>query len=188
MRRMLLVAIAVAVGLAVMPAAADQKRVVDGNDTTGPLDIHWIKHAHRTNAKGQRQLVHTVRLYERWPVRRLRHRGYVHLFFQLRGHPGNPEERTLWIIYENGKLKAEMYNTLGDPPKYLRDVRLWRPDGRTVKVAFRKSLLRRRDFNYYKWGALSYIEGRHPLCGRSQGCGDFAPDVRDGKRYVRHQL
>lgn len=180
--------VAVIVALGVLPAAADENQVRDGDDTRGPLDIAWIKHGHRTKANGQRQLVHTIRLYERWPVRRLRHRGYIHLFFDLRGHPGNPEERTLWIIYEDGKLKAEMYNTLGDPPKYLGDVPLWRPNGRTVKVAFRKSLLRRRDFDYYKWGALSYIEAGHPLCGRSQGCGDLAPDVGDGKRYVKHDL
>ena len=175
-------------GSVALPAGADQRRARDADDTKGPLDIAWIKHGHRTNTRGVRQLVHTVRLYKRWPARRLRHRGYVHLFFQLRGHPGNPEERTLWIVYEKGKLRARMYNALGDPPKFLANVGLWRPDGRTVKVTFRKSLLRRRPFDHYKWSALSYIEGGHPLCGRSNGCGDFAPDLKRGKRYLRHDI
>jgi len=180
--------LAVVIGALLVPAGADERRRRDGDDTTGPLDIAWIKHAHRTSPRGVRQLVHTVRLYERWPANRLRHRGYIHLFFQLKGHSGSPEERTLWIIYKDGRLRARMYNTLGDPPKFLAKVGLWRTNGRAVKVAFRKSLLRRRAFSRYRWGALSYIEGDHPLCDRSQGCGDFAPDLRRGKRYVRHEL
>jgi len=173
---------------ALLPARADNRRRWDGNDTRGPLDIASIKHAHRTNDRGNRQLVHTVRLFEGWPVKRLRHQGYIHLFFQLPGHPGNPEERTLRITYDDGRLRGEMFNSLGDPPRFLAKVAVWRPNPKTVKAAFRKTLLRRRSFDAYQWSALSYVEDRHPLCNRSAGCGDWAPNVRRGKRYVRHDV
>ncbi|HVM36008.1 MAG TPA: hypothetical protein VM784_11780 [Actinomycetota bacterium] len=52
----------------------------------------------------------------------------------------------------------------------------------------RKSLLRRRSFDAYKWSALSFVEGRHRLCDRSNGCADWAPDLRRGKRYLRHDI
>jgi hypothetical protein len=170
------------------PATADERRSRDGDDASGPLDIAWIKHAHRINASDVHQLVHTVRLYQPWPVEQLRHRGYILLFFQLPGHRGNPEERTLWITYRRGSLQAKMYNTLGDPPRFLARVTLWRPNPTTVKVAFRKRLLRHRDFDRYEWGALSFVEERHRLCGGSQDCDDFAPDLRNGKNYVAHRL
>lgn len=183
-----LVSATLIVATAFSPAVGDERLSRDGNDANGPLDIAWIKHAHRINSRDVRQLVHTVRLYEPWPVEELRHRGYIHLFFQLAGHRNNPQERTLWITYEDGKLEAKMYSTLGDPPKFLANVTMWRPDPKTVKVAFRKRLLRHREFARYKWGALSFVEERHRLCPGPEDCDDFAPDLRNGKNYVTHRL
>lgn len=163
---------------------ADTKRVQDRDDAKGPLDIAWIKHEHRTNAAGVRRLVHTVRLYERWPVDRLRHRGFINVFFDLRGNRDWREERALYITYHKGKLRAELLNFAADPPTFLRIVPLWRPNRRTVKFALRKSDLRRRSFSYYRWLAVSVIEERHPLCGHSGSCDDHAPN----RGYVRHDL
>lgn len=163
---------------------ADTKRVDDPDDAKGPLDIAWIKHEHRTTAAGVRQFVHTVRLYERWPVDRLRHRGFINLFFDLRGNRDWREERAVYITYKKGKLRAELFNFAADPPTFLRTVPMWRPNERTVKFALRESDLRRRPFSYYRWFAVSFIEERHPLCGRSGGCNDYAPK----RGYVRHDL
>lgn len=163
---------------------ADTKRVDDPDDAKGPLDIAWIKHEHRTTSAGVRRLVHTVRLYERWPVHRLRHRGFINLFFDLRGKRDWREERAVYITYDNGKLKAELFNFAADPPMFMRTLPLWRPNGRTVKFAVRRSDLRRRPFGYYRWLALAFVEERHPLCGTPGGCHDHAPD----RRYLRHDL
>lgn len=169
-------------------ARADTRRWHDGNDARGPLDIAAIAQGHRIGPNGVRQLVHTVRLRRAWPVKKLRHRGFVHLTFDRPGHRGSPPERTVWIVYRRGRLVATMYNTLGDPPKRLARVALWRPDWRTVKVAFPKTLLKRRGLERYKWDALSFVEGRHELCPDPDGCTDLAPDPQKGRRYVRHVL
>ena len=170
--------------LAGASAGADTERVLDRDDAKGPLDIAWIKHEHRTTTEGVPRLVHTIRLHERWPVDRLRDRGFIHLFFDLRGDRDWREERAVYISYERGELRAELFDFAADPPTFMRTVPLKRPDGRTIKVALRKSDLRRRPFSYYRWVALSFIEERHPLCGRRGGCDDNAPD----RGYVRHAV
>lgn len=180
----ILVAVLIVMGLNLFPAAADEKRFRDGNDAKGPLDIAWVKHGHRTNAKGQRQLVHTIRLFERWPVRRLKHRGFINLFFDLKGDPDWREERAIYITYHDGHLRAELVNFAADPPKFMRLVPMWRPNARTVKVAFRKSALRGRSFSFYRWKAISFIEEDHRLCGEAGGCADGVPQ----RRYLRHTL
>lgn len=168
-------------------AVADRARVRDGNDARGPLDVARIAHGHRVGPKGVRQLVHTIRFRRAWPVKKLRHRGFVHLDFDLRGHRDSPQERSIWITYRKGRLIATMYATLGDPPKRLARVALWRPDWRTVRVAFPSSLLRKR-LERYKWNALSFVEGRHDLCSRRDGCADWAPNPGGRSRFVRHVL
>lgn len=178
------IAVSLLAGVLMMPATGDERRVRDGNDAHGPLDIAWVKHGHRTNAKGQRQLVHTIRLFERWPVQRLRHRGFIHLLFDLKGNPNWREEREVVISYEDGRLRAELIDFAADPPTFMRTVPMWRPNGRTIKVAFRRWALRRRSFSFYRWKALSFIEERHPLCGRSGGCADLVPK----RYYIRHEL
>lgn len=166
-----------------VPAAgADGKRRRDGNDARGPLDIARVAHGHR----GER-LAHTIRLRRAWPVKKLRHRGFAHIYFELRGHPGNPPERTLQIVYERGQLVARMYNSLGDPPRHIRRVALRRPDRRTVRVLFPKKLVR-KGVHRYKWNAVTFVEGGHDLCRRRAGCTDWAPDLRRGFRYVKHVL
>lgn len=173
--------------LSVASLRADTRRWPDGNNARGPLDIASISHGHRIGPKGVPQLVHTVRLHRSWPVKKLRHQGYVHLTFDRPGRPGSPQERVLWIVYKRGHLIARMFSSLGDPPKYLGRVALWRPDWRTVKVAFPKTLLKRRGLERYRWNAFSIVEGRHELCPRDV-CQDLAPNPSDGRRYVKHVL
>ncbi len=163
-------------GVALAPVTAGERRVQDGNDAHGPLDVAWVKHGHRTNAEGQRQLVHTIRLFERWPVKRLRHRGFINLFFDLRGNQNWRPEREIVISYVDGGLRAELVNFAADPPQFMHFVPMWRPDARTVKVAFRRSALRERKYGYYEWHTVSFIEERHPLCDRPGGCSDNVPN------------
>jgi hypothetical protein len=167
---------------------ADTRRWRDGNDARGPLDIALVSQGHRMGPKGVPQLVHTIRLHRAWPVKKLRHQGFVHVLFDRKGHPNGPEERNLWIVYRGGHLVATMYNSLGDPPKRLARVALWRPDWRTVKVAFPKTLLKRRGLERYKWSVLSFVEARHELCPRRDGCSDLAPNPANRRRYVKHVL
>lgn len=170
--------------LLVPVSVADEHRVRDGADAHGPLDLARVKHGHRTTPAGVRRLLHIVRLDERWPVEKLRHQGYVHLFFDLPGRPDWREERAVWVTYDNGRLRAELVNFAADPPFVMREVRLRRPDGRTLRISFRRSALRRRPFVRYDWYVISNIEQRHPLCGGRDDCHDRAPDGRQ----IRHRL
>lgn len=170
------------------PGLADERTFRDPARAKGVLDIEAIRHSHRANEKGVRQLVHTIRLEQAWPVKKLRHRGFVHVNFQLPGHPGSPEERAVWIVYRRGHLVAKMYRTLGDPPALVGRAALWRPDWRTVKVAFPKSWLRARPLDAYKWNAVAFVEDGTDFCPRKDACFDWAPNPANDRRYVRHRL
>lgn len=170
------------------PLRADTKRWFDGDDARGPLDIAAISHGHRMGPKGGRQLVHTIRFHRAWPVRKLKHRGFAHVQLDRRGHRDGPQEREVWIVYRRGHLIATMYNTLGDPPKKLARVQLWRPDRRTVKIAFPKKLIKRRGLERYKWSVIAFVESGHELCPKRDACSDLAPNPANGRRFVRHVL
>lgn len=163
--------------LALPVAHADEGTAFDGNDAPGPLDIRSLAHSHRVNDRGVTQLVHTVRLYERWPVQRLRHRGYINLFLDLPGNDGWREERAVYISYEDGRLRAEMIDQSVDPPEPMGYVPLRRPNRRTMKVLLRQSHLG-LGVSSYRWHAVSYVEARHDLCGRSGGCSDITGRLR----------
>ena len=190
MRARIVLLLVATLALSAAPIAsvrADRARHRDRNDARGPLDVAAISHRHRTTSEGRDLLVHTIRLHEAWPVKKLRHRGFANVYFELPGHPGSPPERALQIEYESGRLVAHMYDSQGDPPRLVRRVRLNRPDWRTVRVVFTKSLLR-KGLERYKWNAVTFVEGGHELCSRRGGCADWAPDIRKGLRYVRHVL
>lgn len=187
-RAVLLVVVLLASLGASSPLRADTRRWRDGTNARGPLDVARIAQGHRMGPKGVPQLVHTIRLHRAWPVKKLRHQGFVHVMFDRKGHRDGPQERMLRIVYRKGRLVAAMFASLGDPPKRLARVALWRPDWRTVKVAFPKTLLKRRGLARYKWSVISVVEGRHDLCPKRDACIDLAPNPDDGGRYVRHVL
>lgn len=189
MRRtgLVLGAVLLAATLTTPAALADGAKLRDRNDTRGVLDVSRISHGHRTTRAGEHQLVHTIRLHDPWPVKKLRDHGFALIYFELAGHPDNPPERTLQIEYEDRRLVAHMYNSMGDPSKHMRKVALWRPDWRTVRVAFPKALLR-KSLQRYKWNAVTFVDEREGMCSRGGGCTDWAPNLSDGLEYVRHVL
>ncbi len=109
-------------------------------------------------------------MQESWRLRALRPgRGELALLFDLDGKivDGHPEfERGLVIWASGGRLHAEMR---GGRNQVLGRVKVCRPNNRTVKVAFRKALLRPR-LAEYRWFARTLVyEGEH-ISG-----GDAAP-------------
>ena len=168
-------------------ALADGKRVRDRNDTRGVLDIATVSHGHRRTSTGERRLVHTIRLREAWPVKKLGHEAFALIYFELKGNPDSPPERTVQIEYEKGRLVARMFDLLVDPSRHLGRVALWRPDWRTLRVSFPKSLLR-EGLQRYKWNAVTFVEKGRGVCPRTGGCVDWAPDTKRRLQYVRHVL
>jgi hypothetical protein len=169
-------------------APADVQRKPDPPDNPSALDIQWIQHSHRTSPKGKHQLVHTIRTYGPWRKRILERHGKITLEFDLRGNSGNPPERSIWIDHKNGRLRAIMYRTLGDPPARLVKLPVWRPDRHTIKVAFAPRWLRTRDLSFYRWAASVSLDSSHPSCTERFSCNDRAPDGGTNRRYFHHQI
>jgi hypothetical protein len=163
-------------------ALADRRTVADVVDErAAPLDIASIGHGH--DARGR--LVHTVRMRESWRLRALRPgRGELALLFDLDGEliNGHPQfERAVVIWTSGGRLRAEMR---GRRNQVLGRVNVWRPNDRTVKVAFRQALLRRRLAEYHWFASTLVYEGEHVRGG------DDAPGERTSSipETLTHQL
>ncbi|MDQ3952929.1 MAG: hypothetical protein M3279_08220 [Actinomycetota bacterium] len=167
------------------PAAwSDGGSARDRNDARGPLDIARVSHAHRGSA-GSATLVHTMRLRSAWPVKKLRGNAFALFYFDLRGRRGAGAERTVQVQYENGRLVAHMFDQVNSG-QHVGAVTLRRPDRRTIRVSFPKSMLR-KGLRSYKWNAATLVETPRGTC-RSPGCIDWAPHGRKGLRYVKHAL
>lgn len=136
-------------------ALADTRSVRDGVDErAAPLDIRSIGHGH----DARRRLVHRVTMREPWRLRALRPgRGELALLFDLDGKivdgHGLEFERALVVWAGGGRLHAEMRTPRN---RVLGRVKVWRPNNRTVKVAFRKALLRRGLVEYH-WFARTLV-------------------------------
>ena len=171
------------------PAGADTAARVDPDDAAGVLDMSEVAHAHRV-AHGRNKLVHTVTTYEAWDLRDVNGNDSIQIEFQLPGrNRTNPPERLLVISVKDGDLKAKLYSTLGDPPKFLANLSLTRPTDRSVRVTFGKHLLR-KGLSSYRYRVFSYYEKSGTDCRRAEPCTDDAPDSQpSGSRgWIRHDL
>lgn len=183
--RILTVALTAALltSIALPGALADGRGRSDGNDARGPLDIARISHAHRGSGSSA-TLVHTMRLHEAWRANKLRDRAFAVFSFDLRGRRGAGHERTVQVWYQKGALVADMFDHVG-AGHYVGPVTLRRPNARTIRVSFHKSMLR-KGLRSYKWRAATVVK-RHGKCGGRNGCIDWAPDGRR-VRDLTHRL
>lgn len=175
--------------LGVAPALADSAAFEDADDSAGVLDILGAGHGH-DRVSGKRVLVHSISTFEGWDRGDLNKNSSLQIEFQLPGrNRTSPPERLLVISARNQRLRAKMYSTLGDPPKFLANVSLTRPSRRTVEVAFPKKLLR-RSLDRYRYRVFTYYLKRGTACGAPEGCSDDAPDARaNGNRnWILHDL
>jgi hypothetical protein len=175
--------------LVVVPAGADDAAESDPNDSAGVLDVAAVGHGHAT-VNGKHKLQHTIETYESWNLSDINSNDSLQIEFQL---PGNnrtsPPERLIVINEKNGELKAKIYDTRGDPPRFLANLSLSRPTTDSVVVTFAKKWLR-KGLDHYKYRVFAYFEKRGTACHRPEGCSDDAPDARpNGNRnWIRHDL
>ncbi|MFN2595337.1 MAG: hypothetical protein ABR579_10675 [Actinomycetota bacterium] len=146
------------VPLVVMPsqsAHADFQRHMDGNDVHGRLDIRSVSAGH--GAK-RGVVVHTLKTFGRWHSRLLRPSDvYVAFDVDPRGDTNNG--RAIWVDYNKNGLRVRIrgYGTDSPGPTYGHG-HAWRPNLRTLKVAFSLRDLPRTMRDGYRWRAWSSYE------------------------------
>ncbi len=161
-------------------ATGDEVTVRDNlrRDAGGPLDLAAVSHGHR----GAR-LVHTLRTYEPWRGRWLRGRtNNIQLTFDRQDGGQHRVERVLAVDYFEGELIARMLNVTGDRIRVVGYAKIERPHRRILTLVFPQRLLKRREFDAYRWGAYVFYAG--PGC--ESYCGDEIP--RSGAPRILHDL
>lgn len=188
---MVVVLVTLLVAMAPAPAGADRGLDRDADDTAGPLDIARIVHKHR---KGRPNVfVHKIVMHDRWTNRAISSRHdsrHITVTFDVRragyGCIGCISEREVVITSQEGRVQATLYNHLGDPPRKLADLRVWRPNDRSVAFAVRKRQLMRKARDHYQWGVgTTYQRRGDEDCPPRRSCFDYAPRRRE---LLRHQL
>ena len=184
-RRVVVCLLALLLGVVGTSAFADRVDRRDPDDTTGVLDVGLIAHGHdkvhfRTSGGSytQKLLVHTITMRESWDNDLLRSGNKLWVYFNL-DRDGKQERSLLIRANPDGSLYGEMFAgpTGGS---YVRGyARIWRPDDRTLKLAFPAFLLDSK-LDTYRWRVYTaYSDPADPTCP----CEDFAPDLR----YLRHR-
>ncbi len=190
-RTIVVVLVMLLVAMTPAPAGADRALDRDADDTAGLLDIARIVHKHRKRRPNV--FVHKIVMYDRWTnsaISSPHDSRRITVTFDVRragyGCIGCITEREVVITSQSGDLRAVLYNHLGDPPRKLADLRVWRPNDRTVAFSVRKRQLMRKDRNHYDWGVGTIYQRRGDQdCPPRRSCFDYAPRRRE---LLRHQL
>lgn len=179
MRKWLMVGVGIVIVIAAMPVWADGLSRDDPDDAGHQLDVAETSHGH-LKVRGGRFLTHRISTFEAWENSVLEGSS-LRIFFNLDRDPET--ERTLLVtLNEDGSLNAEMHGN----GKLRGYARAWRPDDRTVKVAFPPSLLR-RGLEVYRWRVETVGPGfPEQKCSPDpdQPCLDLVPD----RGFIRHKL
>jgi hypothetical protein len=151
--------------VAVGNAHADTKRISDGNDRPGPLDIRSATHGH-----GVGRVVHTISTFSTWRV------GVIgastsNLFAVEISTDGDPAlERVVLVFSANSRLRALVVRL--PTGTVVGSASASKPNARTVRVAIRRSLL--GSPGGYRWNAHS----QYRAAGACSGfCSDRAPNL-----------
>jgi hypothetical protein len=156
-----------AVALAVTGnAQADGKRISDGNDRPGPLDIRSASHGHAGS-----RVVHTISTFNRWRLSDLGPDTRGLFAVEISSDGDRALERVVLIFRRGGQIIARVYRISGRRLISLGSGSASKPDGRTVRVSFARSLI--GTTAGYRWKAHS----QHRAAGRCNNlCVDHAPN------------
>ncbi len=171
--------------LTVLPAWADRLAKADGNDGHGPLDIVRIVHKHRVGHPNL--FIHKIVMEKPWTRRAIHSSSQQSRFITVtfdvdpsRGYHciGCVTEREVLILARHGRIIARLYNHLGDPPRKLASLPVWRPNRRSVAFSVRRRQLSGKHVDHYYWGVKSLYTRSGSSCPRSKPCVDLAPNHR----------
>jgi len=163
----------------IVASLATVKGMPDADDTSGRLDVRTIRHAHHRSEDSERFFVHDVRTYAKWSSRLLnRDATEVTVWFDNGG--GSDADRVVYIDFRGGRLQAEMarYRSSGDAAEVtmMGEVRVSRPDRRTVRVFVPRRWVKQRHLLRYGWWVTTYfLRENGDACRRWYACADRAP-------------
>lgn len=156
MRR--LAAVATALLLAPVPALADGGAFRDGDEQPFceapgdcPDDDYMdFRRASFGHGRAERVVRHGVRTRKRWKTKELGGRYGVTVYLQVSNDDDRRVERSLRIRRKHGELWGGMFRGKYFRKKVDGRVRVWRPDRRSIKVAFPVRMLG-DDVERYRW-------------------------------------
>jgi hypothetical protein len=194
MRRALAVAVCgVLLSLIALPALADHVVQSDGNDTHGPLDIARIEHKH---LRGDPVVfIHKIVMQRGWRRRAIhstaQHDRYIIVTFDADLSKGSHcigciSEREVLIHASRWHVFATLYNHLGDPPRKLTNLHVWRPSRRTIAFSVGRHQLSHKHIDFYDWGVETFYERSASSCPQKDPCFDMTPNHPN--RLLRHNL
>lgn len=192
-KKLMLLVIAILSGALVGPVRADTARFTDPEDTPGKLDVKAVRQAH----DGAR-LVHSVHTYRRWRSTALSG-DETYIGFHLdAGTKGTRADRFVWVRQKRrGGLYAEIFRPLTHANgERLGQVRVSRPNRRSVRILVRPSQISKAIANGYRWRVTTSFEKSTTdgPCGDDRQvssfptgrCIDNVPGLR--QRGFRHDL
>jgi hypothetical protein len=187
-RSVVVVLLAGLVVIAGSPSLADRTGMRDETDSFGPFDVKRIVHSHRRFGNG---LVHKITTWRRWGKGALNNDySDIHILFTTDGD--NKPERALVIDTEGGRIAAVMHRWAnGVREQTFGRAAVSRPNRRSIRVVFRRSLLG-RGVREYGWHVdTRFHKPRHPTCnvsgdGKIVVCPDSAPNSNAPRAYLRH--
>ncbi len=149
----------------------------DPCDDSDYMDFRRVTFGH---ADASEQLRHGLETRRRWKTKRLGGRYGTTLAFDFNLDGDRRQERQLRIRRRDGQLRAGMFRGERWHKRVRGDVRVWRPDRRSVKVQFHVRLLR-NGIASYRWRAVWWPR----YAGCISTCGF---DVAPGRGWFRHEL
>lgn len=166
-------------GGALSPAWADRVSRIDADDIRHRLDIRRIVHTHGDDPDRVR---HKMVSYETWRARTLRKNGWRVSFFFSIDKNRHDAERRIVVRRRDGKLHAAFFAGPHATKRRDADIRVRRPDRRTVVISFEADILR-AGLASYRWWAGVHEASRHAQIPEAPPRADFAP-----RSSIRHAL
>jgi hypothetical protein len=171
-------------------AFADERSWSDSVDSKGALDIETYSQSHlKENSTDclvgcpTRLITHTVKMYEPWENDIITggDRTNVIFYFDTVGGNGTGYDKSVLLgLNDDGSLYARMVKFGKHNNRTVGYVRVWRPDDRSVSIAFpRKALM--TSGSTYHWSVDTYYQEDGTVCENSVHC-------TDSTLRVRHQL
>lgn len=158
------------------PAGAGTGLYTDPNDSLSRLDISRVGHGHKLSRAGEPRLTHRITTHDPWRAMLVDGRPSSIAFFFTTDRDGRLERRIV-IATARGELRARMINHSGD---IIGRPSVWKPNRRTIAVAFGRRTLGRRLRSYRWYATTTFHRNSSESCGDAGSvtivCWDRAPN------------